>query len=103
MIRVLLVHDIHLLRAALAALIAREPDLEVSATPWTRAATMSRAVLPDVCVVDMDSPEAGGPDGLRRLTGRAPAGPADRTGAGPGITAGFGTSGGIGIGTGIGT
>ncbi|RLV08502.1 helix-turn-helix transcriptional regulator [Streptomyces griseocarneus] len=77
MIRVLLVHDIHLLRAALAVLIAREPDLEVSAAPWTRAAIMSRAVLPDVCVVDMDSPEAGGPDGLRRLAGRAPAGPAD--------------------------
>ncbi|MGW1072601.1 LuxR C-terminal-related transcriptional regulator [Streptomyces sp. NPDC002537] len=68
MIRVLLVHDIHLLRAALAALIAREPDLEVSASSWPRAATMSRAVLPHVCVVDMDSPASDGPHGLRRLS-----------------------------------
>ncbi|MEV6673605.1 response regulator transcription factor [Streptomyces sp. NPDC051162] len=68
MIRVLLVHDTHLLRAALAALIGREPDLEVSASSWTHSVAESRALLPHVCVVDMDSPEAGGPYGLRELS-----------------------------------
>ncbi|GAA0493729.1 DNA-binding response regulator [Streptomyces stramineus] len=70
MIRVLLVHDTYLLRAALAALIGREADLEVSSAPWPRAVTASRTMRPDVCVVDMDSPEASGPLGLRELSAR---------------------------------
>ncbi|MGW2599651.1 response regulator transcription factor [Streptomyces klenkii] len=69
MIRVLLVHDTYLLRTALAFLIGREPDLEVSSASWQRAADLSRSLRPHVCVVDMDSPEAGGPRGLRELSG----------------------------------
>ncbi|WP_372504669.1 LuxR C-terminal-related transcriptional regulator [Streptomyces telluris] len=73
MIRVLLVHDTYLLRAALAALIGREPDLEVSSASWQRAVAMSDSLRPHVCVVDMDSPEAGGPGGLRELSGHGDA------------------------------
>ncbi|MEU3350203.1 DNA-binding response regulator [Streptomyces sp. NPDC037389] len=58
-IRVLLIHDTYLLRMALAALLGREPDLEVSSTSWRGAATAARTTRPDVCVADMDSPDAG--------------------------------------------
>ncbi|WP_437113576.1 response regulator transcription factor [Streptomyces roseoverticillatus] len=69
MIRVLLVHDTYLLRTALAFLLGREPDLDVTSASWQRAADLSRSLRPHVCVVDMDSPEAGGPRGLRELSG----------------------------------
>lgn len=58
-IRVLLIHDTYLLRMALAALLGREPDLDVSSTSWRGAATAARTTRPDVCVADMDSPDAG--------------------------------------------
>ncbi|MBT2387180.1 response regulator transcription factor [Streptomyces sp. ISL-11] len=70
MIRVLLVHDTYLLRAALAACIGREPDLEVSSASWQRAVTTSRTQLPDVCVVDMDSHDPEGSRVLRELSAR---------------------------------
>ncbi|MEU3874270.1 MULTISPECIES: response regulator transcription factor [Streptomyces] len=57
MTRVLLVHDTYLLRTALAAWLGREPDLEVSSASWRGALATSRALLPEVCVVDMDSPD----------------------------------------------
>ncbi|MBQ0984996.1 response regulator transcription factor [Streptomyces sp. F63] len=56
MIRVLLVHDIGLLRSALAALLGREQDLEVTAATWDRFPAQARATRPDVCVVDADNP-----------------------------------------------
>ncbi|WP_308430346.1 response regulator transcription factor [Streptomyces abikoensis] len=58
MIRVLLIHDTYLLRMALAALLGREPDLDVFSTSWRGAATAARTTRPDVCVADMDSPDA---------------------------------------------
>ncbi|MFG2182564.1 DNA-binding response regulator [Streptomyces abikoensis] len=58
MIRVLLIHDTYLLRMALAALLGREPDLDVFSTSWRGAATAARTNRPDVCVADMDSPDA---------------------------------------------
>ncbi len=67
-IRVLLVHDTYLLRTALAALVGREADIEVSSTAWNGAVGKARAVRPHVCVVDMDSPEAGGPRGVGLLS-----------------------------------
>ncbi|MFF7727722.1 LuxR C-terminal-related transcriptional regulator [Streptomyces sp. NPDC008001] len=76
MIRVLLVHDTYLLRTALAFLIGREPDLDVASASWQRAAAMSRSLRPHVCVVDMDSPDAGGPRGLRELSAYGCAGDA---------------------------
>ncbi|MEU1625303.1 response regulator transcription factor [Streptomyces sp. NPDC020096] len=56
MIRVLLVHDTHLLRSALAALLARDGDLDVSTTSWRDFRTVARSSLPHVCVVDVDCP-----------------------------------------------
>ncbi|MBP2402615.1 Transcriptional regulatory protein UhpA [Streptomyces netropsis] len=70
MIRVLLVHDTYLLRTALAALIGREADLEVSSTSWPGAVATSRTLRPQVCVVDMDSADAVGPRGIRELSRR---------------------------------
>ncbi|MDT0451996.1 helix-turn-helix transcriptional regulator [Streptomyces hesseae] len=71
MIRVLLIHDTYLLRMALAALLGREPDLEVSSTSWRGAATAARTTRPDVCVADMDSPDAGECVNLRAADVRA--------------------------------
>ncbi len=65
--RVLLIHDTYLLRMALAVLIGREPDLEVSSASWPGAVATSRALRPDVCVVDMDSPQAGEECGIGEL------------------------------------
>jgi two-component system response regulator DesR len=55
-IRVLVAHDTHLLRSALAALLVREPDFEVTAAGWTQAGGPSRSLDPDVQVVDADCP-----------------------------------------------
>ncbi|MFF7020762.1 LuxR C-terminal-related transcriptional regulator [Streptomyces klenkii] len=94
MIRVLLVHDTYLLRTALAFLIGREPDLEVSSASWQRAADLSRSLRPHVCVVDMDSPEAGGPRGLRELSGHGYGhGDGSGLGAGAGDGPGHGSGG----------
>lgn len=56
MIRVLLVHDIGLLRSALTALLGKEHDLEVTAATWDKFPARAQATRPDVCVVDADNP-----------------------------------------------
>ncbi|WP_308297307.1 DNA-binding response regulator [Streptomyces sp. UNOB3_S3] len=81
MIRVLLIHDTYLLRMALAALLGREPDLDVSSTSWRGAATAARTTRPDVCVADMDSPDAGECVNLRPGGGRCPEGGGERAAA----------------------
>ncbi|AWI32601.1 helix-turn-helix transcriptional regulator [Streptomyces tirandamycinicus] len=58
MIRVLLVHDGCLMRSALAALLGKESDLEVSGSSWRAAAGQARSVRPHVCVVDVECPGA---------------------------------------------
>ncbi|WFB09811.1 response regulator transcription factor [Streptomyces sp. LX-29] len=73
MIRVLLVHDSRLLRSALAALIAAEPDIEVIETPWDQADGRARLLKPHVCVVDTDCTGVVGAalvESLGRLAGR---------------------------------
>ncbi len=55
MIRVQVAHDTHLLRSALAALLRREPDFEVTDADWEQAAE-ARALPPHVRVVDADCP-----------------------------------------------
>ncbi|MBQ0862369.1 LuxR C-terminal-related transcriptional regulator [Streptomyces smyrnaeus] len=60
MIRILLVHDVRILRCALAALVGREPDMTIEAAPAKDAVRLARAQPPDVCVVDAD------------VTGRSP-------------------------------
>ncbi|MFI0910898.1 DNA-binding response regulator [Streptomyces abikoensis] len=88
MIRVLLIHDTYLLRMALAALLGREPDLDVFSTSWRGAATAARTTRPDVCVADMDSPDAVECVNLRAGEartgdGRCPEGGGERAAARP--------------------
>lgn len=87
MTRVLLIHDTYLLRMALAVLIGREPDLEVSSASWPGALSTSRALRPDVYVVDMDSPHAGGECGIGELGNRC------RNGGEPGALLALATAG----------
>ncbi|BBA97160.1 putative two-component system response regulator [Actinacidiphila reveromycinica] len=47
-------HDTCLLRSALAALLGREADFEVTDTAWPLPAETERSLRPDVCVVDAD-------------------------------------------------
>ncbi|MDF4252220.1 response regulator transcription factor [Streptomyces sp. WMMB303] len=54
MIRVLLVHDVRILRCALAALVGREPDMAIEAAPAKDAMRLARTLTADVCVVDAD-------------------------------------------------
>ena len=56
MIRVLVAHDTSLLRSALAALLGREPDFEVTDTECLRLSDSGRWPGPHVCVVDADCP-----------------------------------------------
>jgi two-component system response regulator DesR len=55
-IRVLLVHDTHLMRSALVALLAEERDLEVVPASWRTAPSKARSLQPHVCVVDVECP-----------------------------------------------
>ncbi|GAA0371161.1 response regulator transcription factor [Actinoallomurus spadix] len=70
MIRVLLAEDMHLIRGALIALLALEPDLEVVAEVSTGDAVLPAALdhRPDVAVLDVDMP---GIDGLTAATALA--------------------------------
>ncbi|MEV1011897.1 response regulator transcription factor [Streptomyces sp. NPDC049881] len=61
-LRVLLADDEHLIRGALAALLALEDDLEVvaEAADGDEALAMARAHTPDVAVVDLNMPVRDG-------------------------------------------
>jgi len=63
LIKVLIAEDMHLIRGALVALLAREPDIEVVAELDRGDAVVAAAirVKPDVAVLDIDLP---GMDGL---------------------------------------
>ncbi|WP_369167066.1 DNA-binding response regulator [Streptomyces sp. R28] len=64
MIRLLIADDEDLLRSALAALLALEPDLTVvaEAATSTEAVRLARAHRPDIAVLDLEMPPT---DGLR--------------------------------------
>jgi len=61
-IRILLADDEHLIRAALAALLALEDDLTVVAQAATgaEALAMARALRPDVAILDLQLPDLDG-------------------------------------------
>ncbi|MFE7774034.1 LuxR C-terminal-related transcriptional regulator [Streptomyces sp. NPDC057445] len=65
------------MRSALAALLGREGDLEVTASSWRTAAGRAQSLRPHVCVVDVDCPGSavlGTVAGLaRRVTGKGAA------------------------------
>ncbi|MDJ1133010.1 LuxR C-terminal-related transcriptional regulator [Streptomyces iconiensis] len=66
MIRVLLVHDVRILRYALAALVDRAHDMAIEVAPWREALHLASSSGTDVCVVDADH---AGRTPLRELAG----------------------------------
>jgi two-component system, NarL family, response regulator DesR len=73
-IRVLLVEETGLVRGALAALLAREEDIEVVAASPGHEQTVARALShrPDVVVIDVDGGEEGALGTSRELAVRLP-------------------------------
>lgn len=73
-IRVLLADDEHLIRGALAALLALEDDLEVvaEAATGTEALAMARAHEPDVALLDLQMPGGDGVSVATQLRGSLP-------------------------------
>ncbi|MEV0344604.1 response regulator transcription factor [Nonomuraea sp. NPDC050680] len=74
MIRVLLAEDMHMIRAALTALLRLESDIEVAAEV-TRGDEIVPAALktrPDVAIVDIDLPVIDGITAAAELRGRLP-------------------------------
>jgi two-component system, NarL family, response regulator DesR len=74
MIRVLLADDQHLVRGALAALLALEADIEVVAEVADGAAAVTAAVshTPDVALLDIEMPVLDGIAATARIRERAP-------------------------------
>ncbi|MDJ0347020.1 response regulator transcription factor [Streptomyces sp. H10-C2] len=56
------------MRSALAALLGREHDIEVVATPWRNAPRRARSLRTQVCVVDVECPGAAEHDNVAQLT-----------------------------------
>ncbi|MFH8992934.1 response regulator [Streptomyces sp. NPDC017940] len=73
-VRVLLADDEHLIRGALAALLALEDDLVVvaEAASGPEALAMARAHRPDVAVLDLEMPGADGVSVATSLRGELP-------------------------------
>ena len=71
MIRLVLADDQHLVRGALAALLALEPDLEVvgEAADGVEALRLAGRSRPDVALVDIRMPGLDGLEVTRRLAG----------------------------------
>lgn len=69
-IRVLLTDDHAVLRAGLRALLDREPDMRVvgEATTGEEAVERVEALRPDVVVMDLSMPGAGGLEATRQIT-----------------------------------
>ncbi|WP_431035356.1 response regulator transcription factor [Streptomyces sp. P6-2-1] len=74
-VRVLLADDEHLIRGALAALLALEGDLEVvaEAASGAEALAMARARTPDVAVLDLQMPDGDGVSVATALRSELPA------------------------------
>ncbi|RRO15469.1 DNA-binding response regulator [Saccharopolyspora rhizosphaerae] len=74
MIRVVLADDEDLIRGALAALLALEPDLDVVAqcSHGAEALEAVRLHRPDIAVFDLEMPELDGVEAARALAGEPP-------------------------------
>ena len=68
-IRLLIADDEHLIRGALEALLGLEPDIEVvaSADNGVAAVELARDTRPDVCLLDLEMPEADGLEAAARI------------------------------------
>ena len=73
-IRLLVADDEHLIRGALVALLDLEPDIEIvaSADTGTSAVTQAVATRPDVCLLDLEMPEADGVEAAARILATVP-------------------------------
>lgn len=74
-IRLLVADDEHLIRGALVALLSLEPDIEVIATAENGAEAVEQALRhrPDVCLLDLEMPEADGVEAAARILATVPA------------------------------
>jgi two-component system response regulator DesR len=68
-IRLLVADDEHLIRGALIALLNLEPDIEVvaSAANGAEAIALALETSPDVCLLDLEMPEADGLEAASRI------------------------------------
>jgi two-component system response regulator DesR len=73
-IRIVLADDQHLVRGALAALLALEPDFEVVAEVADGEAAVAAAVAhePDIALLDVEMPRLDGIDATARIRQQAP-------------------------------
>lgn len=73
-IRLLIADDEHLIRGALEALLGLEPDIEVVASVADGAAAIAQAAAtrPDVCLLDLEMPEADGIEAASRILASVP-------------------------------
>ncbi len=71
-IRLLIADDEHLIRGALAALLALEDDIEVVASVDNGQAAVDQAVQlrPDVCLLDLEMPQLDGVEAASRILSR---------------------------------
>lgn len=68
-IRLLIADDEHLIRGALEALLGLEPDIEVvaSADNGVTAAQLALEMQPDICLLDLEMPQADGLEAAARI------------------------------------
>lgn len=73
-IRLLVADDEHLIRGALIALLNLEPDIEVVANAANGVEAISLAIehRPDVCLLDLEMPEADGLEAAARILAEVP-------------------------------
>ncbi|WP_308797285.1 response regulator transcription factor [Agromyces silvae] len=73
-IRLLVADDEHLIRGALIALLNLEPDIEVvaSAANGEEAVSLALETSPDVCLLDLEMPEADGLEAASRILAEVP-------------------------------
>ncbi|WP_431779910.1 response regulator transcription factor [Microbacterium aurantiacum] len=73
-IRLLVADDEHLIRGALVALLQLEPDIEVVATAENgiRAVEEAQEHRPDVCLLDLEMPEADGLEAAAKILASVP-------------------------------
>jgi two-component system response regulator NreC len=73
-IRVMIVDDHAILRSGLKLLVNAQPDMRVAgeAGDGRQAVEIARELQPDIVLLDLTMPNAGGMEALRKITGQLP-------------------------------